>query len=112
MKDHNYFVYILTNRTQSTLYVGMTNDLEERILRHYFNKGDKSTFSGRYQCYFLIYFERFQYVWHAIEREKEIKKWRRAKKEMLIKEMNPNWNFLNSEIMEWPPKGDKEDYFE
>ena len=111
MKDHNYFVYIVTNAKRTTLYVGMTNTLERRMLEHYFNKGNPNTFAGKYHCYNLVYYERHQYVWHAIEREKQIKGWTRAKKEMLIKEFNPKWKFLNAEIMEWPPVGKAEDYW-
>ena len=58
----------------------------------------KKSFAGKYNCYHLIYFERFQYIEHAIEREKEIKGWIRKKKEKLINDFNPNWRFLNSEI--------------
>jgi len=58
------------------------------------------------KCYYLVWFERYQYVNHAIEREKEIKGWLRAKKEKLIESENPDCRFLNTEIMEWPPKRD------
>jgi predicted GIY-YIG superfamily endonuclease len=51
----------------------------------------------------FIWFERYQYVMHAIEREKEIKGWIRTKKNQLIEQENPNWRFLNTDIMEWPP---------
>jgi len=77
------------------LYVGVTNDLAVRIQQHYENRGNKKSFAGRYYCYDLIYFERFQYIDHAIASEKEIKKWRRAKKEALINSMNPSWNTLD-----------------
>jgi len=52
----------------------------------------------------LVWFKRYQYVDHAIEREKEIKGWLRNKKIQLIESENPDWRFLNSDIMEWPPK--------
>jgi putative endonuclease len=54
-------------------------------------------------CYYLFHFERYQYVNHAIEREKEIKGWVRTKKVKLIQEENPDWRFLNKDIMDWPP---------
>lgn len=95
MRDHNYFVYITTNPTRSVLYVGVTNDLSVRIQQHYENRGNVESFAGRYYCYNLIYYERFQYINDAIAREKEIKKWRREKKEVLINSMNPKWDFLD-----------------
>ncbi len=100
MKQHNYFVYITTNPNKSTLYVGITNDLSRRLSEHYGNKGKSHSFAGKYYCYNLIYWERFQYVQHAIEREKEIKKWRREKKEKLINDLNPKWKFLNDDIQD------------
>jgi putative endonuclease len=68
------------------------------MLQHYENKGNKQTFTGRYHCYKLIYYERFDKPMDAIDREKEIKKWRRSKKEALINTMNPHWKFLNEAI--------------
>ncbi|MEL7004451.1 MAG: GIY-YIG nuclease family protein [Bacteroidota bacterium] len=93
--NHNYFIYITTNPSKTTLYVGVTNSLVTRMQQHYENRGNKKTFAGRYFCYNLIYWERFQYIQHAIDREKEIKKWRREKKEALISSFNPSWKFLN-----------------
>ena len=58
----------------------------------------------KYKCYYLVWFERHQYINHAIEREKEIKGWLRSKKIKLIEEENPKWRFLNNDLMEWPPK--------
>ena len=100
MKSHNYFVYITTNPKKTTLYVGMTNDLPRRLQEHFMNCGDAATFAGKYYCYNLIYFERHTQIQHAIEREKEIKKWSRAKKEALVKTQNPFWKFLNQEIQD------------
>jgi len=91
----NYFVYITTNPRKTALYVGMTNDLYSRMVEHYQKRGNKKTYAGRYYCYNLLYFERFGNPDHAIEREKEIKKWRRMKKENLIGSKNPNWDFYN-----------------
>lgn len=98
MKDHNYFVYITTNPSRTVLYIGVTNDLLARMIQHYENKGLKNTFAGRYFCYNLIYWEHFDHIDDTIAREKEIKKWRRSKKEDLIKGFNPEWKFLNGEI--------------
>ena len=96
----NYFVYILTNPGKTVLYVGVTNDLARRLDEHYQNRGNKLTFAGKYFCHKLIYFERFDFPEHAIEREKEIKKWSRKKKEFLISKMNPKWNELNHQALE------------
>ena len=82
----------------------MTNDLESRILQHYAERGKSRSFAGRYHCYFLVYDEKHDDVEYAIVREKEIKGWRREKKERLISSFNPTWRFLNGDIMEWPPE--------
>ena len=100
----NYFVYILTNPNKTVLYTGITNDLESRLIEHYYNKGVEKTFAGRYFCYNLLYYERHNTPFAAIEREKEIKDWNRKKKEELINSFNPELEFLNSEIMNWPPE--------
>ena len=100
MWNYNFYVYIITNPNKSVLYIGVTNDLTRRLYEHKENKGDKSTFAGNYYCYNLIYYEHFTHIDHAIEREKEIKKWRREKKESLISTLNPEWRFLNDEVNE------------
>jgi putative endonuclease len=99
MKHHNYFVYITTNPEKTTLYIGVTNDLDRRMTEHFNNRGNEQTFAGKYYCYNLIYYERHGYIQDAIEREKAIKKWRREKKNALIESLNPTWQFLNAEIM-------------
>lgn len=96
--SHNYYVYILTNKNKTVLYVGVTNDLAARLHQHV-SKVDYSSFTYRYNVVFLIYYERFQFVQHAIDREKEIKGWRRSKKEKLIRSLNPEWQFLNEEVV-------------
>ncbi len=73
----------------------MTNDMQERLEDYYDNRGDPETFARRYYCYKLIYYETYQTPWEAIEREKELKKWNRDKKEGLINSVNPDWDFLN-----------------
>ncbi len=99
MRDHNYFIYILTNFKKTALYTGVTNDLSVRLKEH--KEGiKKSAFTNRYKCYYLIYFEHYQYIDQAIEREKEIKGWSRAKKEALISNENKNWEFLNEKVIE------------
>ena len=98
----SYYTYITTNATKSTLYVGITNDIPSRILEHGLNAGNPETFAGKYHCFNLLYYEEFKYVNDAIAREKEIKKWRREKKERLIESMNPEWRFLNEELGLFP----------
>ncbi len=91
----NYFTYISTNPKRTVLYVGMTNDLYTRMIQHYSERGKFSTFAGRFYCHKLIYFERYDTPMEAIDREKEIKKWRRSKKEDLINSINPRWEFYD-----------------
>ena len=99
-----FYVYILTNLNKTTLYTGVTNNLSARIIEHWDHRNQPRTFAGRYWCHYLIYYETFHSISKAIAREKEIKKWRREKKENLIKTKNPEWNFLNESICgQWPP---------
>lgn len=82
----------------------MTNSLEERIVEHYMDRIDKKHFAGKYNCFYLIFYEDYEYVNDAIAREKEIKGWLRSKKNKLVNEINPGWEFLNEELLgEWPP---------
>jgi putative endonuclease len=98
-----YFVYILTNVNKTVLYVGVTNNLERRIIEHWEGKIE-NCFTSKYKVYYLIYYERFQLIDQAISREKEIKKWRREKKMKLIQGFNPGLEFLNKELFgKWPP---------
>lgn len=106
MQIRRYYCYILTNPTKTVLYTGITNNLGQRLIEHYLNRGKQSTFAGRYNCYNLIYFEAFNSPEDAIHREKEIKGWTRSKKETLIATYNPEWKFMNSEITDWPPGAD------
>jgi len=92
----NYFTYILTNKNKTVLYTGVTNNLKRRLCEHQADANAvKNTFAGKYNCYFLVYYERFQLIDHAIKREKEIKGWKRDKKEKLIEDLNSEWKFLN-----------------
>ena len=82
----------------------MTNNIVFRLKEHFDNRGTTLSFTGKYYCYNLIYFECHQYVNEAIEREKTIKKLRRESKMELILSMNPAMAFLNKQICgEWPP---------
>jgi len=105
---HTYYVYIITNKYRSTFYVGMTNNLPQRLQQHKSNieKGIK-TFASKYNIEFLVYYEKFTWVQQAIAREKEIKGWRRDKKLDLIRGFNSKFEFLNHHfIKDWeaPPE--------
>lgn len=86
---NKYYVYIMSNHTNSTLYVGMTNDVERRVNEHRYKIQDG--FAERYQMYKLLYVEETVSVEDAIRREKQIKRWSREKKERLIQTQNPEW---------------------
>jgi len=92
-----YFVYIMTNRSK-TLYIGVTNNLVRRVREH--ETGIGSGFTAKYKLDRLVYFERFEDVHNAIEREKRIKGWLRIKKIALIVSMNPSWMDLSEEWYE------------
>jgi len=105
-KQHHYYVYIVTNPERTVLYTGVTNNLAQRLIEHWINRGNPKSFAGKYFCYNLIYYEYFPYIINAIAREKEIKGWSRQKKLDLIKTLNPDWTFMNPSVCrEWPPKG-------
>ena len=105
INENLYYVYILTNKTKAVLYTGMTNNLQQRLTEHYIDRIEKKTYTGKYNCHFLIFYETYKYVNDAIAREKEIKGWLRIKKINLITTHNPAWKFLNAELLgEWPPK--------
>ncbi len=91
-RDHRYYVYIVASRSH-TLYCGMTYSLRRRTDEH--KEGAFPGFTSTYNCDRLVWYERFQYVWNAIEREKQIKNWTRAKKISLIEEANPTWADLS-----------------
>lgn len=92
-----YYFYIITNKNKTVLYCGMTNNLTARLGEHESSEGNCKTFTGRYNCHYLIYYEGFDFVQDAIRREKEVKKWSRIKKERLINAINPNRRFLNDD---------------
>lgn len=94
MIQHNYYVYVLASES-GTLYIGVTNDLTRRISEH--KQGLIEGFTKRYSCHKLIYYEHYLDINQAIQREKQFKKWRRDKKENLIKTVNPTWKDLSEE---------------
>ena len=91
-----FYVYILASES-GTLYIGVTNDLKRRIWEHQHDlvKG----FSQKYGCHKLVYYEQYLDSQNAILREKQLKKWRRDKKELLIKKINPGWRDLSPSIL-------------
>ncbi len=95
---HNYYVYILTNKTKTVLYTGVTNNLKDRLFQHKNPEANSKAFTAKYKCFHLIYYEHFLEVETAINREKVIKGWSRKKKDDLISSFNPNWKFLNNSI--------------
>lgn len=93
-------VYILTNKTHSVLYIGVTSNLVKRLNEHK-NKIYPNSFTARYNCNKLIYYEKFSRIEEAIAREKAMKKWKRAWKENLIKTINPEWRDLSVDLTDW-----------
>ena len=91
-QDHDYYVYLIASRTH-VLYCGMTNSIRRRVEEH--REGAIEGFSATYRCHCLVWFERYQYVLNAIDREKQIKGWRREKKIWLIEQTNPAWADLS-----------------
>jgi putative endonuclease len=91
------FVYIITNKYQTVVYVGVTSNLPKRILEHK-NKKYPQSFSARYNLMFLVYYEQFQEIGDAIAREKQIKAGSRENKNKLIKSLNPTWEDLYDTI--------------
>ena len=96
MFKHQYFVYVLGNKKDGVLYVGVTNDLKKRVFEHK-NKRYKNSFSARYNVDKLIYFEEYRYINEARKREKNMKKWKRQWKIDLIEKTNIDWKDLSIE---------------
>ncbi len=95
MNGNNYYIYILTNWDNKVMYIGITNKLERRIYEHK-NKLIEG-FTKKYNVIKLVYYESSKDVKMAITREKEIKKWRREKKNNLVVKMNPEWRDLSED---------------
>lgn len=87
MPERAYFVYIMASRSL-TLYIGFTSNIEKRVWQH--KSGTFEGFSKHYNCNRLVYLERYQTALVGIAREKQLKRWSRAKKLALIREANPN----------------------
>ena len=94
----SYYVYILANATNYSVYIGVTNDLIRRVYEHR-HEADPKSFTAQYQIHKLVYFEETTDVRAALEREKQLKGWRRSKKNALIKTMNPQWKDLYPDLL-------------
>jgi putative endonuclease len=95
----NYYVYILTNSTGVAMYIGVTRDLVRRVYEHKHHL-DPGSFTSKYDICKLVYYEATTDVYSALEREKQLKHWRRSKKNWLVGTMNPNWDDLYPSIIE------------
>ena len=100
MRNHDYWVYILTNKHCTTLYIGITNALERRLWQHRW--GDAEGFAQRYHLNRLVWFEHFRNVSDAIACEKRLKGWRRDRKVALIERTNPRWCDLSADFEQQP----------
>ena len=96
-----YYVYILSSATNYTLYIGVTGDLLRRVYQHKHNL-DPDSFTAKYAVHKLVYFEQTNDVRSALEREKQLKGWRRSKKNALIETMNPQWKDLYPDLWDNP----------
>ena len=96
--NKTYYVYLITNWNNKVLYIGVTSNLEHRVQQHK-NKLIKD-FTEKYNVNKLVYFEQTNDIESAITREKEIKKWRREKKNILVESTNGKWQDLSKQ---WHP---------
>jgi len=97
-REYHFYVYMMASKNNRALYTGVTNDLIRRPQEHkdHVNPG----FSSQYNTIKLVWYEETDDIGVAIAREKEIKKWRREKKNKLVDEMNPEWRDLYPELLE------------
>nr|WP_068892143.1 GIY-YIG nuclease family protein [Pedobacter panaciterrae] len=98
--DRGGCIYIMTNIARTVLYIGVTSDLQARIAEHKLAVDQKS-FTAKYKLFYCIFYEMHPSIIEAIAREKEVKKWNRAKKTALINTVNPAWKDLSDEINSW-----------
>ncbi|WP_179354274.1 GIY-YIG nuclease family protein [Winogradskyella vidalii] len=85
-----WYIYIMANKFNGTIYIGITNNIDERVKEHKL-KVNPNSFTAKYNCDKLVYFEEFENSSEAIIREKRLKKWKRDWKKNLIENMNPSW---------------------
>ena len=89
----SYYVYILTNWNNKVMYIGVTNDLQRRLYEHKHELAEG--FTQKYHVHKLVYFEQTTDVFAALEREKQLKRWARIKKNLLVETLNPEWKDLS-----------------
>ena len=94
-RDGNYHVYMLTNLARTVLYIGVTSDLEGRLYEH--RVAETPSFTKTYHVNRLVYCEDYPNITAAIAREKQLKGWRRTKKDALIATLNPAWDDLSAQ---------------
>lgn len=99
MKTEGY-VYMVTNPHHTVLYTGVTSNLKNRVWQHISKEFPKS-FTARYNCIKLVWYDDYPNIADAIDREKQIKAGSRADKEKLINEMNPSWSNLWERVIQW-----------
>ncbi|MCL5094245.1 MAG: GIY-YIG nuclease family protein [Patescibacteria group bacterium] len=93
---NDYYIYFLTNQNNKVIYIGVTNNLKRRVYEHRIELIDG--FTKKYKCKKLVYFEGTKSIISALEREKQLKKWRREKKDDLVNQLNPDWKDLYESI--------------
>jgi len=96
-EEKQYYVYILASKRNGTLYVGVTNNLFSRYFQHKL-KENKNSFTEKYQISRLVYYEIYSDIREAIEREKQLKNWKREWKIKLIEKENPAWRDLFNDL--------------
>ncbi len=101
--EYIYYVYMMQSVSRHALYIGMTNDLRKRVWHH--RNHIHGGFTDDYKCTHLVYWESFDDVANAIDREKQLKRWRREKKEWLIARKNPHWKDLAADWYETKTRG-------
>lgn len=92
----DYYVYILANKSNSTIYIGYTYNLEKRLYEH--RNHVVEGFTDKYNCTKLVYYEYLDDKYEALSREKQLKRWSRDKKNNLINSINPKWRDL---FLDW-----------
>jgi len=90
----------MTNTYHTVLYVSVTSNLVQRVQQHQ-NKEHPKSFTAKYNCNQLVYYESFSSIVEAIAREKNIKNWKREWKDELINSINPEWKDLSDEVLSW-----------
>jgi putative endonuclease len=94
------YIYIMTNKNKTVLYIGVTNNIQRRITEHS-SHVNENAFTAKYNLEYCVYYEYFTDITLAIAREKQLKRWSRAKKEALIIKTNPEWKDFSVQIRKW-----------